>query len=240
MQNLRLFDYQIAICDKTSALNWALTALKSPTPQLLVTLNPEILLRAQQDARLDAALKAADLMVADGIGILWAAKLLAKPLPERVPGVELLFDLLARGSEVKAFFLGAKPGVAEKAAIIAQERYACRVVGHHHGYFKRPEDNAKIAELIRQSGANLLVAALGEGQEIFLHENRAALQIPLMIGVGGSLDVLSGEVTRSPIWSQKLRLEWAYRILSDPKRWYRLPRLARFVMLVLKRYRAKA
>jgi len=233
LQHINLFDYKIAKCSQTSALEWALAALKDPNPKLLVTLNPEILLRAQNDARLDAAIKAAELIVADGVGVLWAAQVLAEPLPERIPGVELMTAILAHG-DVKAFFLGAKPGIAEKAAAVAERHYGVTVSGTQHGYFKA-EDVPNIIDTIAKSGAQLLLCALGESQEVFLHENRHQLNIPLMIGVGGSFDVLAGEVTRSPQWTHRLKLEWAYRILSDPKRWYRLPRLGRFVMLVVKK-----
>ncbi len=202
------------------------------TPHLLVTLNPEIVVRAEADSKLKTALHAAALTVADGVGITWAARRSGSPLPERVPGVELMAGLLAGGgSSLRVYFLGAKPGVAERAAETARERYKTTVAGTQHGYFK-PDEVPEIVRKVAESRAHVLLAGLGEGQELFLHRHRDALRTPLMVGVGGALDVLAGEVKRTPKWTHKAGLEWAYRVGTDPKRWGRFPRLWRFVQLV--------
>lgn len=218
------------------AARWCLQAVRTPKPKLLVTLNPEIIVQAEMNPALREALQQADLHVADGVGVIWAAKQAGVQLPERVPGVELMIRVLELGgSDLRVFFLGAKPGVAERAAQIAHERYGTTVAGVQHGYFKRPDDIPHVTATVATSNAHLLVAGLGEGerQELFLHEHRHALKIPLMIGVGGSLDVLSGEVQRTPTWTRQLGIEWAYRVGLDRKRWHRFPRLLRFMRLVL-------
>lgn len=217
------------------ATGWALRAARSGgAPKLLVTLNPEIVVQAASQKALQEALAQADLSVADGVGILWAARRRGVQLPERVPGVELVTRLLERGGpDLRVYFLGAKPGVAARAAEVARERFGTTVAGVQHGYFKRPDDVSAVVRDISESDAQLLLAGLGEGQEFFLHTHRAALGVPLMIGVGGALDVLAGEVKRTPEWTHKLGLEWAYRVGIDPKRWHRFPRLLRFVRLVL-------
>ncbi len=228
--------YRVAQVGLERAVTWALSAAHhhAGSARLLVTLNPEIVVQAETDLELKNALHHADLNVADGVGITWAAKRSGTPLPERVPGVELMTRLLERGGPgLRVYFLGARPGVAERAAARAHEHYGTVVAGVQHGYFRRPDDVPEVVDAVAQSGAQLLLAGLGEGQELFLHTHRVALRVPLMMGVGGALDVLSGEVERTPAWTHKLGLEWAYRVGFDPERWHRIPRLVRFVRLVV-------
>ena len=235
VQATDVLGFDVAEVTLNGAATWALRAAQSGgTPRLLVTLNPEIIVQAASQGALNEALKHADLSVADGVGILWAARRRGVRLPERVPGVELMTRLLERGgSDLRVYFLGAKPGVAERAAGVAKARFGTTVAGVQHGYFKRPKDVPAVIQAVSESGAQLLLGGLGEGQELFLHTHRAALGVPLMIGVGGALDVLAGEVKRTPEWTHKLGLEWAYRVGSDPKRWHRFPRLLKFVQIVL-------
>ena len=235
-----ILGYKVAHCTSEEAAQWSVArCLGAPSPHLLVTLNPEIIVQAEADPTLKRSLQNADLTVADGVGITWAAQRFGVTLPERVPGVELMERILVLGGErLRVYFLGAEPGVAARAAEVAQERYGTVTAGVQHGYFKRPEEIPQVVEHVARSGAHLLLAGLGEGQERFLDEHRDDLNIRLMIGVGGALDVLSGEVKRTPLWTRKLRLEWAYRVGLDPKRWHRFPRLARFVRLVYGRTRA--
>src|SRR5690606_13165682 len=136
-------------------------------PRLVVTLNPEIVVQASVDPRLAEALRAADLSVADGVGVAWAARRAGMALPGRVPGVDLAFEVMRQGgSTLRVFFLGAKPGVAERAAAEARRRFGIVVAGAHHGYF----DKAAPGEALRAlaaADADLLLAGLGEGQELF-------------------------------------------------------------------------
>ena len=230
-----MLDYKIACFTLTEATSWCLKAVKDSRPKLLVTLNPEIIVQAEKLSNTKEALLNADLTVADGVGVLWAAKQFGHKLPERLAGIELMLNILEKGgSNLSVYFLGAKPNVAEKAASKAQTLYNTQVAGVQHGYFKRSEETPKVISNIRKSGAHLLLAGLGEGQELFLHQNRNKLNVPLMIGVGGALDVLSGEVKRTPLWTRKLGVEWAYRVGLDVKRWHRFPRLIKFVRLVKK------
>lgn len=202
--------------------------------RLVVTLNPEIVVQSRSDARLAAALRHADLSVADGVGVAWAARLSGHELPGRVAGVDLVQALLASGgADLPVFLLGARPGVAEAAAANISQRYGTRVVGVHHGYFP-PEQSEEVCSLVRGSGAVLLLAGLGEGQERFLHEHRKLFGTRAMIGVGGTIDVLAGEVKRMPRWTSRFGVEWLFRVLLDPRRWRRLPRLWRFAWLVLR------
>ena len=232
-QSVQILDYQVANLNQKEAVTWCLKAIREPKPKLLVTLNPEIIIQAETKPALKNTLKQADLMVADGVGILWAAKQAGHRLPERIPGVELVNQVLELGGkDLRVFFLGARPGVAEKAALEAQKRFGIQIAGIQHGYFDRETESHLICQQISGTKPDLLLAGLGEGQELFLDTNRNTLKVPLMIGVGGTLDVLSGEVKRTPVWTHRLGLEWAYRVGSDPKRWYRFPRLLRFMQLI--------
>ena len=238
---LRVLDYCIAKLNLAEAAQWCSAAMQTPDPKLLVTLNPEIVIQAQTNPALQQALLHADLTVADGVGILWAAKQFGGTLSGRVPGVDLVPKVLEQeGSKLRIYLLGAKPGVAERAAQAITKRYGSQIVGVQHGYFKHPDELPGVLESIRVTKPHLLLAGLGEGQELFLHEHRAALGVPLMMGVGGTLDVLAGEVKRTPLWTRQLGLEWLYRVGSAPERWHRFPRLLKFVALVLKRSRAQS
>lgn len=184
--------------------------------------------------QLAAALRAADLSVADGVGVAWAARRSGTPLPGRVPGVDLAFEVMRRGgSDLRVYLLGAKPGVAERAAAEAASRFGVNVVGSHHGYFDRSAPD-EVLRAVASSRADLLLAGLGEGQELFLHSHAAQLGVGVMVGVGGTLDVLAGEVKRMPAWTRRLGVEWLFRVALDRRRWGRLPRLFRFAAMVLR------
>jgi N-acetylglucosaminyldiphosphoundecaprenol N-acetyl-beta-D-mannosaminyltransferase len=232
----KVLGYEVAACRLEQAVTWCVHAAHQPTARepaakLVVTLNPEIVVRARDDDALAQAIHQAELITADGVGILWAAKQAGAPLPERVSGVDLMFSLLAADAPLKVFLLGSQPGVAARAAEVAKARYNAEIVGVQHGYFDK-DNPVEVLEHIASSGANILFAGLGEGQEVFLHQHREQLAVPVMMGVGGALDVLAGEVYRAPQWTRQLGVEWAWRVGGDPKRWHRIPRLWSFVQLV--------
>ena len=208
-------------------------------PALVVTLNPEIVMQAEHNEAVKRTIMNAQYVVADGIGVVWGTKQLGHEVPGRVPGVELAMGLLKAGDErMRVFLLGGKPGVSERAAATVERDYAARVAGHHHGYFDR-ENADEIVSLVRASGANILLAGLGEGQEEFLAAHAARWGVNVMIGVGGTLDVLAGEVKRMPAITQTLRLEWLFRILFDRARWHRFPRLLNYVRFILQQKRRR-
>jgi N-acetylglucosaminyldiphosphoundecaprenol N-acetyl-beta-D-mannosaminyltransferase len=227
--------YPVHPVDLDAAVGLVMRAAEGATPRLVVTLNPEIVVRARSEATLRAALERADLMVADGIGLVWAARHAGVRLPGRVPGVDLATIAMARGGPtLSVFFLGGRPGVAEAAAEAARSRWGVRVAGARHGYFDHATEAAAVAAEVRRSGAQLLLAGLGERQETFLDAHRAAFGAGALIGVGGTLDVLAGVAHRTPAWTRRWGVEWAWRVGFDPRRWHRLPRLARFVWMTLR------
>ncbi len=208
-------------------------------PRQVITLNPEFLYRAQSEPELMAAVRRADLVTADGVGIVWAARRAGSPVPERVTGIDLLFRLAEEAARRRwrVFLLGSAPGVAEGAGRELAARYPGLVpAGTHHGYFK-PEDGPDVIEKVRQSRADILFVALGAPrQELWAARHLEALGVPAVIGVGGSLDVLAGRVRRAPAWMRRLHLEWLGRLIMDPRRWRRQAVLPKFALLVLRRY----
>ena len=202
----------------------------------VVTANPEILYRALSDKGLYETIAQASLVTADGQGVLLAGKLLNQPFKARVTGIDLAEALCATSGERghKIYFLGGKEGISKKAQMAILRRYPnANIVGEHHGYFKN-DIEPLLAEL-REKQPDILLVAMGSPyQEEFILRYQKLLNIPVAIGVGGTLDVFSGEFKRAPELVQTLKLEWAYRILSDPKRWRRALVLPKFVLAVLK------
>lgn len=202
----------------------------------VVTANPEIVMATRVDPAFAQALRAADWVLPDGVGIVWAARLLGTPIPERVPGIELteaLLELAARRG-YRVFFLGAAEGVAEEAARNVCRRFpGLQIVGTHHGYFA-PEEEAAVVALVERARPDLLFVALGAPkQELFIARHRRSWSVPVAMGIGGTLDVLSGRVRRAPRWVRAMGLEWLYRFLRQPSRFPRLLALPRFAVLVL-------
>ncbi|HHX60400.1 MAG TPA: WecB/TagA/CpsF family glycosyltransferase [Epulopiscium sp.] len=201
------------------------------------TPNPEIIMEAQEDAELMRILKQADLVVADGIGVVIASRILkVKRLPERVGGFDLMQHVLGKikDKDVKIYFLGSKPGVAEAAAQNMREKYpGIKIVGARDGYFTK-EDELGIIKEIKELEVDLLMAGLGAPrQEIWIDEHIKELGIKVGVGVGGSLDVMAGTVKRAPEIYQKLGLEWFYRLITNPKRAKRMINLPIFGFKVI-------
>ena len=189
------------------------------------------------DASLRALLNSGDLVVPDGHGILWAGKRLGCPFPERVTGIDLIQELAARGAGAgwSLYLLGGAPGVAEAAAINLQQRQpGLRIAGTGHGYFSNTELPA-VLDQIRAVAPDLLLVGMGfPRQDYFIRDFLCQGMGSLVaIGVGGSFDVLSGKLRRSPVWIQRLRLEWLFRVFQEPARWRRLLVLPRFIGVVL-------
>lgn len=211
--------------------------LKTDGVSKIFTPNPEIIMCAKDDGSLKEILNSADICTADGIGVVYASKILKMPVPERVAGFDLVCALLEHLAETKdgVFLFGAKPGVADMAKAKMEEKYpGINIVGTENGYFAT-SDEEKIVEKINASGAKLLLVCLGAPkQEKWIAKYQEALKINLAMGVGGTLDVFAGVAKRAPKVFVKLNLEWAYRILKNPSRLGRFAALPKFVIEVLK------
>lgn len=196
------------------------------------TPNPEIVMAARREPEVMAAVNGADLVLPDGVGVVWAAKRLGTPVPERVAGIDLLAVLLGRMSG-SVYVLGGRPGVAEKAAEnIAAANPSVTVAGARDGYFS--DELALTAEL-GETRPDLLMVCLGAPkQELWMAAHRD-LPVGLMIGLGGAVDVLAGTAERAPLWWRERGLEWLYRLLRQPNRLKRQASLLAFVLSVIKR-----
>lgn len=203
----------------------------------IVTANPEIVLRCREDAAYAAAVNGAELVLADGVGDLYAARILGTPLPGRVAGADLVPRLLARLAERggSVFLYGARPGVAERAGESLQS--ACpglRIAGTENGYIS---DETALLEALEREKPDLLLLGLGAPrQELWMARNRQKINA-VMIGVGGLLDVFAGDIPRAPESWQRLGLEWLYRLLREPRRFKRVIRLPKILLLALRERR---
>ncbi len=216
------------------AVDWALAMLEEDGPHLVVTPNPEIVQRAAKDPEFAGILSKADLVIPDGIGVVYAAKILGRPLKGRVPGIDFASALLERaaGTGRRLFLLGAAPGVAEQAAVNLRAAYpGLAVCGTHDGYFK---EDGPVVDAIRESGADIVFVCLGfPKQEKWIAAHGEAAGARLYIGLGGSLDVFAGKVERAPESFQKLGLEWLYRLAKEPSRIGRMAKLPLFLVSAL-------
>ncbi len=200
--------------------------LEEPGFHYVVTPNPEFILSARKDESFRSVLNQADLALPDGIGVVYAAKILGRPLKGRAPGVDFAQALMARMAQTgkSLYLLGAKPGVAEKAAEnLRMAHPGLKICGTHDGYFTEDEP---VVEAIRASGADVIFVCLGAPkQELWMEKNGPQTGARLTVGLGGCLDVFAGTVQRAPEGWQKAGLEWLYRLIKEPSRIGRMSRL---------------
>ena len=205
-------------------------------PSLAVTANTEMVMTARHDPELARLLAGAALVVADGVGVVWASRYLRRPLPARVPGIELAEALLAEAARRRwrVYLLGGRPGTAEHAAARLRTSYTgLDIAGCAHGYFS-PADEPRVLESIRTAAPALLLAGLGTPrQERWLARHLAALGVPAGIGIGGSLDVWAGRAQRAPRSMQTFGLEWLYRLAREPRRLRRQLTIPHFMALII-------
>ena len=218
----------------TDAVETAYSMIKHERAHTIVTPNSEIVYAARKNPGLTDALNRADLVVADGIGVVYASRFYKTPVKCKIAGIELgealLKKLSATGESV--FLLGSKSGVAELAAKNLCGKYpGLSIAGTHHGYF---EDDDSIVELINKSGARVVFVCLGAPkQELWMTRYAPRLNARLLLGLGGSLDAYAGISKRAPeIWI-KLGLEWFYRLVKQPTRIRRMLALPKFLFAAM-------
>lgn len=224
----------VTLSEATAAVADALEGI-GDTPFAVYTPNSEILQLCIEQNEYYEIIGSASMIIPDGIGIIKAARILGTPLKERVPGVELGEEVLKYAAEhgKSVFFLGGKPGVAEKAAERMAERYpSLKVVGTRDGYFKKEgEENDEVLREVRESGAEILYVCLGvPAQEKWIYQNKHLLpNVRVLLALGGSLDVYSGNTERAPMFFRRAGLEWLYRLMKEPKRIGRMMKLPKFL-----------
>lgn len=218
------------------AVDKAISFMAEDSFAMICTPNPEIVMNARADGGFMKLLNSADMVVADGVGVVWASKYFGKQLEERVSGYDLaqgIFEKM-KDTEYTAYFFGGKPGVAEKAKQEMEKKYpGLKIIGVNDGYFDDEKERI-IIEDIKNKKPNLLLLGLGSPkQERWMYDNRYFLRGTVCMGVGGSFDVMAGNIKRAPMVFQKLGLEWFYRLIIQPTRFKRMLKLPEFVLCVL-------
>ncbi|KRQ87443.1 putative N-acetylmannosaminyltransferase [Caloramator mitchellensis] len=204
-------------------------------PSFIVAINPEKIMKAQEDSNLKELLNSAALQIADGVGVVIASILNGGRIRSRVTGIDLMVNICKRAAEkgYGVYFLGAKPGVAETAVEVLKKRFkGLNVVGVRDGYYK---DEAEVIKDIIEKKPDILFVAMGSPkQEYWIRNNMEKLNVSLYMGIGGSLDVLSGNIKRAPKFMRSCGLEWLYRLIKEPWRYKRMGVLPVFLYRVLK------
>ncbi len=209
----------------------------------IITLNAEIAYAAYDNHELRNIINRAHMVTPDGIGIVWAGRMLSYPFQERVTGIDLTREICHRAVVKKwpVYLLGAAPGVAQQAAEKMEYEFpGLHICGLHHGYFQTEEIPAILRDLRAQKPAIALIALGAPRQELFIDRYRQLLGNTVCIGIGGSLDVLAGNKKRAPAWMIRANLEWMYRLFTEPARIKRQSVLPLFMLRVLQyKYRTK-
>lgn len=234
-----VLDVEIAAVTMKEAVALCASMAESGRPRLVATANAEMLMMAKRDAELKRVLGECDLVLPDGAGILWAGEQLGTPFPERVTGADLSARLLRLAGEKgwPVYFLGGAPGVARDAAARFMETNGdFPLAGVHDGYFDEEEEKNIIRD-IRDHHTRILLVGMGvPRQEKWLRRHRDELGPVLGMGIGGVFDIMAGRLTRAPLWMQRHRLEWAYRLFLQPSRIGRMMALPKY-MLAVKRWK---
>lgn len=235
-ERINIMGVPVDMVDYEEALARFKTFVEEDGVSLIVTPNSEIVVNAGKNEELMEAIKQAEMVIPDGIGLVYASKILGHPLRERVTGIDFLGRALAYLAETgkTAFLFGSKPGIAEKAAARMEQAYpGLKIVGTRNGYFKEEEEEGILRE-INEAAPDLLCVALGSPkQELFVLKYKDRLNAKAAIGIGGSLDVWSGDLKRAPEFYRKHGLEWLYRFIQEPSRYKRMAALPLFMLKVI-------
>jgi len=234
-ETIKIMGIDVDKVTKAEALAIFSELIESEGCSQIITLNPEMIIEAQTNEEFRELLKRAELRFPDGIGLVYASKIIREPLSERVTGIDFArsaLEMIAQ-RDMSAYFFGAKPGIAELAAEnIAKEIPGLKVAGARDGYFKPEEEDAIIDE-INASGAELLLLGLGAPkQEMFVDRYKDRLGCRVAVGIGGSFDVWSGTLKRAPEFFIDHNVEWLYRLLQEPSRINRISKLPFFLVRV--------
>lgn len=238
MQRIKLLGIPMDACTMRETVQWIDKRISNRQFTQHVVVNVAKLVNMQKDPDLRSSVEACDIINIDGMGVVWGARFLGTPIPERVAGIDLFYELLSLSANKNypVFLLGAKNDVVEATALKLSRQYPnLDIAGYHDGYFWEKEQS--IVNTIKESGAKLLfVAITSPKKENFINNWKEALGVDFVMGVGGTFDIVAGRVKRSPKWMQKAGLEWLFRIIQEPRRmWKRyLVTNSQFAWLLLK------
>ncbi len=234
METVNILGVHVNKYTMDEATKKAAELLETDECSMIFTPNSEILLYASNNPNFAELLNQGDMIIPDGIGVVYGAKILGEPLKERVAGFDLVCNLLPILAEKKKsiYLLGAKPGVAEMAAENLKAKYPDLVIaGTHDGYFKEDDE---VIESINAAKPDFLMVCLGfPKQEIWIYNNKHRLNAKVAIGAGGCLDVFAGTVQRAPQFYCDHGIEWLYRLIKQPSRFGRMLALPKFGLKVL-------
>ncbi|RYG48406.1 glycosyltransferase [bacterium] len=236
-ETIRILGVPVDVVTMADAMARLEAFVATGKPHFVITADASSIVQAQTDPGLKSLYDRADLVTPDSAGVLWASPRFGHRLSERVSGVDMVDRVCALSAEkgYRVYFLGAAPGIAELAAERMRLRYpGCRIVGARHGYFPAESDTV-VAEEVAKENPDFLFVAMGiPRQEKFILATQSIIKARVAMGVGGSLDVFSGTVKRAPKLLQKMKMEWAWRFLLNPKKIGKVMLLPKFVGLVLR------
>lgn len=236
MNKVDILGVNVDKVDIPEAVERIFKMLSENRPHAVYTPNSEIIMTAYKDEEFRAVLNSADMLTADGIGVVYASKILGNPIAGRAAGYDIACEVIERIAETGhgLYLFGGKPGVAEEAQRRLDEKYPfIRIVGTHDGYFSDAE-LPEIIDDINNSGADIVFVCLGApAQEKWIYNNMHKLNVRVLMGVGGTVDVLAGTAERAPEMWRRLGLEWFYRLLKQPSRFFRMMALPKFALTVL-------
>ena len=243
-QIVRIFGVPVDKLTKIEVLEKIKVFLTEDKTRTIYTPNTEIVMTARKDENLNRILNKGDIIIPDGIGLIYAGKIKKKNLPERVTGCDVSFEMLeiANNKGYSIFLLGGEEGVAKQAGENLKKQYPnIRLAGVENGYFKGAhiglaghDEEKAVIKTIKESKADILFVGLGAPkQEIWIDKNKDALNCKVIIGNGGTIDILAGRMTRAPEIYQKLGLEWLYRLAKEPKRIKRQMVIPLFILTIL-------
>lgn len=243
---VRLFDIDIDNVTMGQAVARIDQLVQEKTNSYVVTPNVDHIMKLQADSAFREIYRGASLVIADGMPLIWASKLLKKPLKERVTGADLFPEVckLAAQKGYRVYLLGANEGVAHKAAVKLREMFPgltiCGTYSPSFGFEKNVEENEKILAMLREAKPDILFVGVGAPkQEKWIYKYRDHYSIPVALGVGASFDFIAGTIQRAPKWMQDTGLEWFYRFMMEPKRLFRRYFIdgSQFLTLTLKEWR---
>ncbi|MES2901034.1 MAG: WecB/TagA/CpsF family glycosyltransferase [Pseudomonadota bacterium] len=224
MQRISMMGCQIDNLTMEETLGRIEAFIASGRPHQHVVVNVDKLVKASRDAELRSIINQCALINVDGMPVVWAARLLGKPLKERVAGIDLFEALMGRAAQQgwRVFLLGAQEEVVAGVKRSYEQKYpGLTVAGYRNGYWT-PDQEPDVVRQIAEARADLLFVAISSPKkEQFLGQYQALMQVPFAMGVGGTFDVAVGRVKRAPLWMQKSGLEWFYRFLQEPRRMFR-------------------
>ncbi len=232
-----IFGIRVSKVDMKATVSYLTEAVRNREPHQVITANPIMVMTALDNPAYMEIMKSAELVVPDGTGVVWAAEYCKEPVAERVAGFDLLHELLRQGEiyNWRVYLLGSAPDVIRETASRLQTGYPRIVIsGFRDGYFGPEADEEIIADITRSQPDLLFVARGADSQEPWIAKYKSRLNIPVMMGVGGSFDVISGKSKRAPKAFQKLRAEWLYRLLKEPTRYKRMLALPKFAVKVVR------